>query len=407
MKKIAAYIQSAAVYDLGYDERLDEAENIIIAFLDEYKEGVCRHYASAATMLFRTLGIPARYVEGYAVQTTAGEYVPITAMQGHAWVEVYVGGVGWMMVEVTGGSAGGAGGLGGSDHMNANEGVTLTQRLELEPNYAGKVFDGTPVLPDPNDLRGNALLAELLEKGYRYEAAVSGSQTEVGQSESVIEAFRLFDPDGRDVTALFEIELRTGILKVFPTEKSVVRVYLHQMQKYYDGTALVFPDGAYETIAIDSGVSLTLKLSISLTEVGRISLSAINGNIGSYASYTVKRNGADVTDGYLLEFVETENASASYAPLRVDPRRIEVTAQSATKIRDGIALSLNEAYVSLGTLAAGHRLYAHAKGEITEVGERPNEIVSVAVYDENGADVTDYYTVTVFSGILTVLPEEE
>ena len=45
---------------------LDEEANIVTAFLsDRYTEGVCRHYASAATMIFRALKIPARYTIGY------------------------------------------------------------------------------------------------------------------------------------------------------------------------------------------------------------------------------------------------------------------------------------------------------------------------------------------------------
>lgn len=62
-------IQNAATYSLDYDPEMDQAANVAIAFLDQYREGVCTHYASAATLLYRTLGIPARYVEGFMIET--------------------------------------------------------------------------------------------------------------------------------------------------------------------------------------------------------------------------------------------------------------------------------------------------------------------------------------------------
>lgn len=74
-------------------------------FLD--KEGYSVHYATAATLMFRACGIPARYVEGYLitpqdVQGAADHSVfQIDGTHAHAWVEVYQSGVGWIPVEVT------------------------------------------------------------------------------------------------------------------------------------------------------------------------------------------------------------------------------------------------------------------------------------------------------------------
>lgn len=97
-------------------------------FLFENKEGLCAHFASAGTLIFRTLGIPARYVEGYALPILAidenGEPVEdpdITQFYGgdptklrmppykvtlsdynaHGWIEIYKDGFGWVPVELT------------------------------------------------------------------------------------------------------------------------------------------------------------------------------------------------------------------------------------------------------------------------------------------------------------------
>lgn len=85
-----------------------EGADYIETFLFDRKTGYCSHYASAAVMMFRMMGIPARYAEGFAVDlddavlTTGGQYlVNVTGKSAHAWVEIYVSGVGWVPVNVT------------------------------------------------------------------------------------------------------------------------------------------------------------------------------------------------------------------------------------------------------------------------------------------------------------------
>lgn len=72
-------------------------------FLYENKQGVCTHFASAAVLLFRLYGIPARYVEGYLVRDLESGNGARAIMDeaAHAWAEIYVKGVGWIPIEVT------------------------------------------------------------------------------------------------------------------------------------------------------------------------------------------------------------------------------------------------------------------------------------------------------------------
>ena len=72
-------------------------------FLYENKQGVCTHFASAAVLLFRLYGIPARYVEGYLVRDleSGNGAQAIMDEAEHAWAEIYVKGVGWIPIEVT------------------------------------------------------------------------------------------------------------------------------------------------------------------------------------------------------------------------------------------------------------------------------------------------------------------
>ena len=83
-------------------------EDTVKWFLTDYKQGNAVYYASAAVMAYRLAGYPARYVEGYHLSTDEAEALKdsgkstaeLTTKNAHAWVEVYMTGVGWLPVEV-------------------------------------------------------------------------------------------------------------------------------------------------------------------------------------------------------------------------------------------------------------------------------------------------------------------
>lgn len=113
---ISAYIK--AFLSDGYTFSLDApklpaGEDFVKYFLYESKTGYSTHYASAATIMFRMFGVPARYVVGYAAPQNLftaqpdGSYMAV--LQGdnsHAWTEIYVEGEGWTPVEMTPGALG-------------------------------------------------------------------------------------------------------------------------------------------------------------------------------------------------------------------------------------------------------------------------------------------------------------
>ena len=74
-------------------------------FLFDGKKGYCTYFATAMTMMLRTIGIPARYVEGYILPPEPADgnserYI-VTNQNAHAWPEVYFEGVGWIAFEPT------------------------------------------------------------------------------------------------------------------------------------------------------------------------------------------------------------------------------------------------------------------------------------------------------------------
>lgn len=104
---ILATLQSSASYTLT-PGRAPVNEDIVEYFLFENHEGYCVHFASAATLMYRLFGFPARYASGYAlqpsdfVQQEDGTWrAQVTDASAHAWTEIFLEDYGWIPVEVT------------------------------------------------------------------------------------------------------------------------------------------------------------------------------------------------------------------------------------------------------------------------------------------------------------------
>jgi hypothetical protein len=65
--------------------------------------GHCELFASAAVLLLRASGVPARYVTGFrgGDWNAVGEYVAVRDDRAHAWAEAFVPGLGWSRVDAT------------------------------------------------------------------------------------------------------------------------------------------------------------------------------------------------------------------------------------------------------------------------------------------------------------------
>ena len=104
---IMSYLSSQTSYTLT-PGRAPVNEDIVEYFLFENKKGYCVHYASAATLMYRLFGFPARYVSGYAVDPAAfeetedgGWRTEVTDDASHAWTEIFIEDHGWVPIEVT------------------------------------------------------------------------------------------------------------------------------------------------------------------------------------------------------------------------------------------------------------------------------------------------------------------
>ncbi len=109
---VGNYIQGVGVYTRTPGTQppgVDFAEY----FLTQTKEGYCVHFATAAAVMLRALGVPARYVEGFVMPMSTqgvvadgdyaedGKWLDVPSANAHAWVEVWEPGFGWVPLEVT------------------------------------------------------------------------------------------------------------------------------------------------------------------------------------------------------------------------------------------------------------------------------------------------------------------
>lgn len=87
-----------------------DAVNNLNAFLYDAKEGYCVHFATAAAVLLREMGIPTRFCQGYlasdfwrnyAIDAPTRYRINVYDYNAHAWIEVYYPSLGWVQYEAT------------------------------------------------------------------------------------------------------------------------------------------------------------------------------------------------------------------------------------------------------------------------------------------------------------------
>ncbi|GIO58593.1 transglutaminase TgpA family protein [Paenibacillus cineris] len=111
------YLTTNYTYTNEPDLSKKVSDDFVDSFLFEIKEGYCDYFSTSMVMMARSLGIPARWVKGYApgqvqgssadvqvqgVQGTSDSGVyTVTNADAHSWAEVYFGPYGWIPVEAT------------------------------------------------------------------------------------------------------------------------------------------------------------------------------------------------------------------------------------------------------------------------------------------------------------------
>ncbi|MDP2282920.1 MAG: transglutaminase domain-containing protein [Pseudohongiella sp.] len=97
---IKAWLDENGIYSLKNEHAY--AADPAASFLFGDLTGYCVHFAYSATYLYRSLGIPARVGVGYSVPAAnraGGSALLIQAVNGHAWPEIYLEDLGWVIVD--------------------------------------------------------------------------------------------------------------------------------------------------------------------------------------------------------------------------------------------------------------------------------------------------------------------
>jgi transglutaminase-like putative cysteine protease len=100
--RLAAWLQRHGRYT-DTPPPLREGVTPVEQFLLERSEGHCEYFASAHVVLLRSLGIPARVVNGYAGgrENSLGGFIEVAQSDAHAWVEVHYTRAGWAPYDPT------------------------------------------------------------------------------------------------------------------------------------------------------------------------------------------------------------------------------------------------------------------------------------------------------------------
>lgn len=395
--EVANYIRGYLPYDLFCPEYEGD---YAVYFFEEATSALCRYYATAATAVYRTLGIPARYVVGYVGDGVAGEESVVTADKAHAWVEVYMDGFGWLPLEVTGGDGGGSGGMdigGGEKGENAKQ-------MKVYPETVAVKYDGENVASAPETIKWNSYFDEKIQANYTYDVEITGEQKTLGKGESVITVFKVYNAentlvydylDGVELvnTEKWDIRIDNGTLQLYLNKLSFTS---GSYSKVYDGTVLQ-SDEQYEwTGKLERGHSLK---SVEFTQ-RRV-------NVGQTANmFTVNivdEKGENISDWYLIE--------KNTGTLTVQYREITITADSKTfAYTDGSETFTCDTYTIASEqnpaqpLTEGDtiQLKMTKKSSIKKRGFMANEIdiESIVIVDASNKNVTDNYVIKTKSGML-------
>ena len=288
------------------------------------------------------------------------------------------GGVANVVGEVTIRNSEGADVTGNYNIVRVDGKLMIEKRVvQVTAGSGSKEYDGTALTNPAWSLTGGDGFVG--SEGFS-SVTVTGSQTTVGTSANTITGYEFLPGTNADN---YTIELVAGTLTVTASGDQLV-ITTGSASKTYDGTALTH--GEWSVTGLQSGDRIVVTVNGSQTNAGQ--------SENTVASYTIY-NSADenVTDNY-------GNIAIVTGTLTVTRREVTITVDSAQKVYDGTALTLeDDAYQISGSFADGEGMdTVTIDGSQTFVGSSD----STLAYTLNDRTNADNYTITVVSGRLTV-----
>ena len=208
-----------------------------------------------------------------------------------------------------------------------------TQPVTITAGSSTKTYDGAPLINGTISYSG-------LPNGFYVEATTSGSQTDIGTSQNVVNSYVIKNANGEDKTAYFtNVTTVSGTLTV---EKADLFITTPSATKPYDGTALTAAfdpsTGAGSISGLASNESITVTTTGSQTDVGESDNTyTIDWGTTNPDNYEIRDNLGTLTVTSATITVTADNKSKTYGDS--DPT-LTATVVGAV-VGDAIAYSLS------------------------------------------------------------------
>lgn len=243
-----------------------------------------------------------------------------------------------------------------------------TNQIVIVANSNSKKYDGTPLTDS-----GYTYTPGILADGDVLTATVEGTITNVGETANEVKSYVVKRGD-KDVTKNYTFgESIPGTLEI---TKRDVTITSGSSKRAYNGQPLTNSE-----ITVTGTGFVTGEAPTNYDVTGTIT------NVGEAANtFTYQLPEGVNADNYDINLVKGK--------LEITPvtAKIQITADSDSKVYDGTALVKNSATYTQGILAEGDRLETTVEGSQLGKGESANTVKSYKVLNSANEDVTGNYT---------------
>lgn len=248
--------------------------------------------------------------------------------------------------------------------------LTVTLRsVTITSGNASKMYDGTPLTKHEVTYGGDNFAA-----GEGADITYTGSQTIVGSSENTF-TFELKDGTAKEN---YNITTNYGELKVTDSDK--LSVTATGYDSMYDGQ--------------------THNGNVTATEGATLSYSTDNGETWTATEPTIKNVG-EIKVIVKASMANYSDATAEYT-LKVTPRPVTLTSETASKPYDGTPLTKPEVTVTGDGFVDGEVTDIKATGSVTNVSE--GEVTNKITFVHGDAFNADNYNIETSEGKLSITP---
>ena len=247
--------------------------------------------------------------------------------------------------------------------------IVTPRSVTITSGNASKMYDGTPLTKHEVTYGGDNFVA-----GEGVDITYTGSQTIVGSSENTF-TFEL-----KDGTVEGNYNITTGYGTLEVTASNELSVTATGYDSMYDGQ--------------------THNGNVTATEGATLSYSTDNGETWTATEPTIKNVG-EINVIVKASMANYSDATAKYT-LKVTPRTVTLTSETASKPYDGTALTKPEVTVTGDGFVPGEVTDIKATGSVTNVSE--GEVTNAITFVHGDAFKAGNYKIEKSEGKLSITP---